>query len=165
MENVKKEEKLPCNKKKVSLLIAIYYFLLFTSQAAVRMDSSDPLATDAEQEGAKASGGEPDGNGGRSVDCDSGGGADKSVESLEIRIKRYLSLSKNCNSKANVKMEKSSSMCDTIYSVRVGMLDAPGLHGGTSSIAKDDIGSFRPLGEAWGGGLPMKRKFSAKKRW
>jgi hypothetical protein len=157
MENFKKIQAESCNKKMVALLIALYYFLFINLQAAVRMDADDPLASDTEKGGVKASSDDPDGNGGRPVDCGSGGGgggADESVESLEFRIKRYLSLSKNCNSKASVNMEKSSSMCNTIYSVRVGMLDAPGLHGGTSSIAKDDIGSFRPLGEAWGGGSP-----------
>jgi hypothetical protein len=61
-------------------------------------------------------------------------------------------LSKSSNVQAKNTVEKNSSMCDTIYSVRIGMLEAPGLHGGSSSIPVNDIGSFRPSGEAWGGG-------------
>jgi hypothetical protein len=90
---------------------------------------------------------------------------DKSVDSLEHRIKKYLLLSKDSQNNANANSSniKGSSICDTILSVRTGMLEAPSLYGGAISIPKNDIGSFRPSGEAWGGAPHEKKIFSLKK--
>jgi hypothetical protein len=84
---------------------------------------------------------------------------DPSVQSLQDRLKRYLTLNKSPNtSLSDISVNAGT---DTIRSIRFGMLDAPGLHGGTASIPVD-IGNFRPFGKVRGPSHFEKIIFSKK---
>jgi hypothetical protein len=88
-------------------------------------------------------------------------GSEQSVDALRIRMQRYLSFV-NPSKVNKVPVDPVGNSHETIRSIRVGMLEAPGLYGGAISIP-NDIGSFRPSGEAWGDLHYVKKIFNQKK--
>jgi hypothetical protein len=138
----------------------LYLFLTFKLMQDTMADEDEArrlLDEDDESEGGKTS---VDGGG---TSGKSPAAVEASVGSLEARLKNSLSLSKlpNCASKKN-NLEPTCSNQEIIKNIRKGMLDAPGLHGGTSSIPAG-VSSFRPNGEAWGAAPYEKNVFNQKR--
>jgi hypothetical protein len=83
------------------------------------------------------------------------------IDVLRDKMQRYLNIAK-APGMSVTSADSIGSSHDTIRSIRLGMLEAPGLHGGASSISKD-IGSFRTSSEAWGESYYVKKIFNQKK--
>jgi hypothetical protein len=83
------------------------------------------------------------------------------IDVLRDKMQRYLNIAK-APGLSVTSADSIGSSHDTIRSIRLGMLEAPGLHGGASSISKD-IGSSRTSSEAWGESYYVKKIFNQKK--
>jgi hypothetical protein len=113
------------------LNLCIYILLLLQAEMSVRegdggSTSSSPARS---REGTITGTGDQAAGGGEDGGSTGGNTLPLSVESLEQHMKSYLSLVKNCDYKnvhRNVNVNAGSTY-DMIRSIRVGMLEAPGL--------------------------------------
>jgi hypothetical protein len=102
-----------------------------------------------------------------------GGNGSRSAQSLQERVQNYLlkvqnksvftgsSTAINTGAVGTDTNESQNNISASIKKIRMRMLEAPGLNGGTSSISSA-IEQSRPSGGLWGDAFHVKKDFGRK---